>query len=90
MVEQHVIPFYPDFDEELAQVIPEISTNSGKPFVVALPQTSATSKTMTVEETRRKYREWYISHSIPVFDSLVQATQIMGKIKRYNEYRSMK
>ena len=41
---------------------------------------------MELEETRRKYRDWYLARSIPVFDSLQQAANVLGKIIRYNEF----
>jgi acyl-CoA synthetase (NDP forming) len=86
IVEQMIFLFRGQFDEELAGVIPAVSEASGKPFIVSLPQTSSGSDVMEVEETRRKYREWYLSRSIPVFDSLQQAASTLGKIIRYNQF----
>jgi len=87
IIEQLILLFRGGFDEELAETIHSVSTSSGKPFILTLPQTSTGSHVMEVEETRRKYREWYLSHSIPAFDTLEQAVKVLGKIIRYNEFR---
>ena len=88
IVEQMIFNLRGQFDTALAEVIPSVSKASGKPFIVSLPETSSGSQKaeVEVEQARRKYREWYISHSIPVFDTLQQTANALGKILRYNEF----
>lgn len=87
IIEQLILPFRGGVDEELAEAIHGAGIAAGKPVILTLPQTSTGSHVMEVEETRRKYREWYLSHSIPVFDTLERAAGTLGKIIRYNEFR---
>jgi len=86
IVEQMVFKFRNEYDQDLANVIPSVRSESGKPFIVTLPQTSTGSDVVKVEETRRRYRQWYLSRSIPVFDSTEQASNVLSKIMRYNEF----
>jgi len=88
IIEQLVFLFRGDFDEDLAETICQARDNSGKPFILVLPQASTGVKGIDIETSRRKYREWYISRSIPVFDSLERAVTVLGKIIRYNAYRT--
>jgi acyl-CoA synthetase (NDP forming) len=74
------------FSEELAAVIPSVRDESGKPFVVALPVPTTSSEAMEVEETRRKYGEWYMERGIPVFETLARAVGALAKIVRYSEF----
>jgi acyl-CoA synthetase (NDP forming) len=74
------------FSEELAQVIPSVRDESGKPFVVALPVPTTSSDAMQVEETRRRYAEGYVERGIPVFETLGRAVSVLSKIVRYNEF----
>ncbi|MFC1535045.1 CoA-binding protein [Thermodesulfobacteriota bacterium] len=85
IVEQMVLKFIPGFDQELADVITKVKEMSGKPFIVSLPFTSSASSEIMVEETRRKYREFYLSKGIPVFDNLEQAAGVLGKVVKYYE-----
>ena len=75
------------FDERVGNLIPDASSKSGKPFIVTMPQTTAESGAVETEKTRRLFREHYLSRSIPVFDSLEQAANVLGKIKKYNHFR---
>jgi acyl-CoA synthetase (NDP forming) len=86
IVEHMIITFSGAFNEELAQVIQSVRESTGKPFIVTLPQNSFGSDTIETENTRRKYREWYLSRRIPVFDSVAHAANVLGKIARYNAY----
>jgi acyl-CoA synthetase (NDP forming) len=84
---QHEVLFHsPVFVEELAQVIPSVREVSDKPFIVTMPEPTASSDTMDAEEARRRYREWYLERKIPVFDTLGSAVRALGKIIRYNEF----
>lgn len=75
------------FDERVGNLIPDASSKSGKPFIVTMPQTTAESGAVEAEKIRRLFREHYLSRSIPVFDSLEQAANVLGKIKKYNHFR---
>lgn len=86
IVEQWVSHYMPSFVEELAEVIPSVRKASGKPFIVTLPEPGASSDAMDIEETRRKYREWYLERGVPAFDTLQRAVRAVGKIVRYNEF----
>lgn len=90
IIEQLVFLFRGDFDEDLAEAIASVRDASGKPFIMTLPQTSTGIKGMGIEQSRRKYREWYLSRSIPVFDSLERAVNVLGKISRYNAFKAGK
>jgi len=90
IIEQLVFLFRGDFDEDLAETICQARDNSGKPFILVLPQASTGVKGIDVERSRRKYREWYLSRSIPVFDSFERAVNVLGKISRYNAYKTGK
>jgi len=85
IVEQLILKFFPEFNPELAEVFPRARDKSGKPFIISLPFSSSASKEILVEETRRKYREYYLSKGIPVFDSLEQAARVLGEVVRYYE-----
>ncbi|MBI5115321.1 CoA-binding protein [Candidatus Poribacteria bacterium] len=86
IVEQWVSNYMPVFVEELADVIPSVKKSSGKPFIATMPEPSASSETIEIEDTRRKYREHYLRHGIPVFDTLQRAATTLGRIVRYNEF----
>ena len=88
VVEHMVFAMSSDFDPAVADLIPEAASTSGKPFIVSMPPTSASSKVMAVEEARRKFREWYMARSVPVFDSLERAALVLAKIKRYNDFKT--
>ncbi len=87
IIEQLVFAFRGDFDEDLAEAICAVRDESEKPFILILPQTSTGTEGVDIERSRRRYREWYISRSIPVFDSLERAVSVLGKIIRYNAHR---
>jgi acyl-CoA synthetase (NDP forming) len=88
IIEQLVFRLRGDFDEPLAEAICAVRDESRLPFILVLPQTSTGTEGIEVERSRRKYREWYISRSIPVFDSLERAIGVLGKIRRYNAWRN--
>jgi len=89
IVQHEVSSFSPDFVEEIAQVIPSVRDASSKPFLVTMPEPTASSDAMEVETSRRRYREWYLERGIPVFDTLHRAARVLGAIIRYNEFRTM-
>jgi acyl-CoA synthetase (NDP forming) len=86
IVQHEVIVRLPFFVEELAQVIPAVREASAKPFIVTMPAPTASSDAIQVEETRMRYREWYLAHGIPVFETLRRAVRALGRIIRYNEF----
>ncbi len=86
IVQHEVSAYMPAFIEETADVIPSVRDASGKPFIVTMPEPTTSSDTMHIEETRRRYREWYLRRGVPVFDTLERAVSALGKIIRYNEW----
>jgi acyl-CoA synthetase (NDP forming) len=86
IVEHWVTNFMPSFVQELADVIPSVRNASGKPFIVSLPGPCTSSDTIEIEETRWKYREWYLSQGIPVFETIQRAAGTLGKILQYNRH----
>jgi acyl-CoA synthetase (NDP forming) len=86
IVQHEVSSHSPDFVEEEAEVIPSVRKASSKPFLVTMPEPTTSSDAMNVEETRRRYREWYLGRGIPVFDTLRCAVRTVGRIIRYNEF----
>ncbi len=86
IVQHEVSAYLPAFVEETAEVIPSVRDASGKQFIVTMPEPTTDSATMDIEETRRRYREWYIRRGIAVFDTLERAISAMGKLIRYNEF----
>ena len=86
IVEHEVGGHSPDFLEEIGDVIPSVRGASAVPFIVTLPEPTTSSDTMQIEETRRRYREWYLEREIPVFGTLRCAVRAIGKIIRYNEF----
>jgi len=74
-------------DEKLAEAISTVHLTSGKPFIMTLPQNSMGSESISNEQSRRKYREYYLSEGIPVFDSLERAVNVIGKIIHYNAFK---
>jgi acyl-CoA synthetase (NDP forming) len=86
IVEHMVFKFMSGFSEELANVVPSVSESTGIPFVVTLPHTSTGTDALDVEQTRRRYREWYLARNIPVFDSTRRAANVLKKVVRYNEF----
>jgi acyl-CoA synthetase (NDP forming) len=87
IVEHWVTNFMPSFVQELADVIPSVRDASGKPFIVSLPGPCSSSDTIEIEETRWKYREWYLSQGIPTFETIQRTAAVLGKILRYNDFR---
>jgi acyl-CoA synthetase (NDP forming) len=86
-VAQHEVSAYlPAFVEAMADIIPSAQAGSGKPFAVTMPAPTMSSDTMEIEETRRKFREWYISKGVPVFETFETAVSTLSKIVCYNEY----
>jgi acyl-CoA synthetase (NDP forming) len=86
IVQHEVSSYAPDFVEEAAQVIPSVREASAKPFVVTMPEPTASSDAMGVETARRRYREWYLERGIPVFETLHRAARVLGAIIRYHEF----
>ena len=86
IVQHEVSAYLPAFMEEMADIVPSIKDATGKPFIVTLPEPTLSSDTMDIEESRRKYREWYIQRGVPAYDSLERAINALGKIIRYNEF----
>jgi acyl-CoA synthetase (NDP forming) len=86
IVQHEVIVRSPVFVEELAQVIPSVREASAKPFIVTMPAPTTSSDAVNVEETRRRYREWYLRCGIPVFDTLQCAVRALDRIICYNEF----
>lgn len=86
IVQHEVSAYLPAFVEEMAEVIPSVKDAAGMPFAVTLPEPTTSSDTMDIEETRRRYREWYIRRGVPVFDTFERAVSALGKIIRYNEF----
>jgi len=87
IIEQMAFDTGGSIDEKLAEAISSVQMASGKPFILTLPQNSTGSESISNELSRRKYREVYLSHGIPVFDSLERAVNVIGKIIRYNAFR---
>jgi acyl-CoA synthetase (NDP forming) len=87
IVEHWVTNFMPSFVQDLADVIPSVRDSSGKPFIVSLPGPCSSSDTIDIEETRWKYREWYLSQGIPVFETIQRAATVLGKILQYNDFK---
>ena len=88
IIEQMVFHFRGDFDEDLAEAICAVRDESRKPFILVLPQTTTGTEGIDIERSRRRYREWYISRSIPVFDSLERAVNVLDKIIWYNGFKA--
>ena len=86
IVQHELLKQSPDFEEQLADVIPSVRRASAKPFIVVLPEPTASSDSMEIEQARRRYREWYLEREIPVFDTLRRAVRTLDKIIRYNEF----
>jgi acyl-CoA synthetase (NDP forming) len=86
IVQHEVGSHLPKFVEAEAEVIPSVRNASGKPFLVTMPAPTSSSDAMEVETTRRKYRESYLAHGIPVFDTLHHAARVLEAIIRYNEF----
>jgi uncharacterized NAD-dependent epimerase/dehydratase family protein len=86
IVQHELLRQSPDFEEQLADVIPSVRRASAKPFIVVLPEPTASSDSMEIEQARRRYREWYLEREIPVFDTLRRAVRTLDKIIRYNEF----
>ncbi len=87
VVVQHEVGSHsPEFVPEIARVIPSVRKASGMPFVVTMPAPTTSSNDVNVELGRRRYREWYLDHGIPVFDTLRRAVRVLGAIIRYNEF----
>jgi acyl-CoA synthetase (NDP forming) len=87
VIVQHEMPSHePGFIEEVAEVIPSVRKASAKPFLVTMPQPTTSSDSVGIEETLRRYREWYLGCGIPVFDTLQRAVRALGRIIRYNEF----
>jgi len=86
IVQHEVSSYSPAFIEEAAQVIPSVRDASAKPFLVTMPEPTASSDAMGVETARRQYREWYLERGIPVFDTLHRAARALGAIVRYQEF----
>lgn len=86
-IAQHEVSAYlPTFVEEMADIIPSVQEATGKPFAVTLPAPTTSSDTMDIEETRRKYREFYIKRGVPVFETFETAVSTLGKMINYNEF----
>jgi acyl-CoA synthetase (NDP forming) len=88
IVQHEVSSHSPDFVEEMARVVPSVRDASSKPFLVTMPEPTASSDAMGVETARRRYREWYLERGIPVFDTLHRAARVLGAIIHYNEFRT--
>jgi acyl-CoA synthetase (NDP forming) len=87
VIVQHEMTIWsPDFEEQVADVIPSVRASSGKHFIVTMPEQTSSSEAVGVEGARRRYREWYLERGIPVFDTLARAVNALGKIVRYNEF----
>ncbi len=86
IVQHEVNAYLPAFIEETADIIPSIKDDTGMPFAVTMPAPTASSDTMNIEETRRRYREGYIKRGVPVFDTFERAVSALAKIIRYNEF----
>jgi acyl-CoA synthetase (NDP forming) len=86
IVQHEVNAYLPAFIEETAGIIPSIKDDTGMPFAVTMPEPTASSDTMNIEETRRRYRESYIKRGVPVFDTFERAVSALAKIIRYNEF----
>jgi len=88
IIEQMAFDSSGSIDEKLAKAISSVHIDGGKSIIMTLPQNSTGSEGISAEQSRRKYREYYLSHGIPVFDSLERAVNVLGKILRYNELKA--
>ena len=86
IVQHEVSAYLPAFVEAMAEIVPSIQDSTSKPFIVTLPEPTTSSDTMDIEETRRRYREFYVNRGVAVFDTLERAISALGKIVRYNEF----
>ncbi|MGB2854034.1 MAG: hypothetical protein WBC55_06260, partial [Dehalococcoidia bacterium] len=62
-----------------------INRKSGKPIVMVLPLGSTGSDSLGVEQVRREFREFYISHGIPVYPTLERAARAVAHVVEYYE-----
>jgi acyl-CoA synthetase (NDP forming) len=88
IVQHEVSQHSPEFVEETAEVIPAVRDASSVPFIVTMPEPTAASDGIGVEETRRRYREAYLARGVPVFDNLRRAVRTLGSIIGYHEFVS--
>lgn len=86
VVQHEVSAYLPAFVEQMAEIVPSVKDNTGKPFAVTMPAPTMSSDTLEIEETRRKYREWYVRRGVPVFENFENAVRTLAKIIRYNEF----
>jgi acyl-CoA synthetase (NDP forming) len=86
VVQHEVSAYLPAFVEEMAEIIPSVKDGTGKPFAVTMPAPTTSSESIEIEETRRKYREWYVRRGVPVFENFENAVHTLGKMIRYNEF----
>jgi len=62
-----------------------INKRSGKPVIMVLPLGSAGADSLGVEQARREFREFYISHGIPVYPTLERAARAVAHVVEYYE-----
>jgi acyl-CoA synthetase (NDP forming) len=86
VVQHEVSAYLPAFVDQMADIVPSVKDKTGKPFAVTMPAPTTSSESMEIEETRRKYREWYVRRGVPVFENFDNAVNILAKIIRYNEF----
>ncbi len=62
-----------------------VNRKSGKPVIMVLPLGSTGSDSIGVEQVRREFREFYISHGIPVYPTLERAARAVAHVVEYYE-----
>jgi acyl-CoA synthetase (NDP forming) len=71
--------------EDSLQIPAAVSNRFKKPVVMVLPIGSTEVDSLDIERARREFRDFHISHGIPVYPSLQRAARAVAHVVRYYE-----
>lgn len=73
-------------EQELIDVPLAARENSGKPVVVILTEETTDVNKLDFEADRRRLRDYYLAHGIPVYSTLEQAIRALAHLAEYSRY----
>jgi acyl-CoA synthetase (NDP forming) len=73
-------------EQELIDVPLAARENSGKPVVVILTEETTDVNKLDFEADRRRLRDYYLAHGIPVYSTLERAIRALAHLAEYSRY----
>lgn len=77
--------FSEEAEKELMELPLAVKRQFGKPIIVLLIEETKDAKKLEFEADRRRVRDFYLSHGIPVYPTEDRAIRALGHLVKYQQ-----